>query len=132
MLAKILVVEDDETTLEVMARLLRVAGYNVKAVDGYGSAVSASNKEHFDMLVSDIGLQDGDGCRLLSDLQSRWGPHRISGVAVSGFSSPEDIERSRQAGYAAHLVKPVDFHRLVSVIQSTLELNRRAKSSSAE
>ena len=57
-----------------------------------------------DVLVSDIGLPDGDGCELMQRFRARGGQ---VGIAITGFGQEEDIRRSAEAGFAQHLVKPI-------------------------
>jgi CheY-like chemotaxis protein len=74
----------------------------------------------FDVLVSDIGLPDGRGTELLEKLEHMLG-HRPPSVAMSGFGMDEDLERSRNAGFAEHLIKPVEFpslHRAIVRVAS--------------
>ncbi|HYG62942.1 MAG TPA: response regulator, partial [Thermoanaerobaculia bacterium] len=73
------------------------------------SALEAAESETFDAVVSDIGLPDGNGHDLMRRLVARFG---LRGIAVSGYGMEEDIQRSREVGFAAHLTKPVDLRRL--------------------
>ena len=57
----------------------------------------------FDLLLCDIGLPDGDGWSLLQTLSKN---RAITAIAVSGYCSPADVERSKAAGFVAHLAKP--------------------------
>jgi CheY-like chemotaxis protein len=118
MAPKILVVEDDRESLSAYVRLLQIQGhYVVRGVDGYQSAAEAMEHEEFDLLVSDIGLWDGDGCDLFQDLRRK---HHIKGIAVSGYDQPEDVQRCLDAGFACHIVKPVSLSSLLDTITQTL------------
>ncbi len=66
-------------------------------------------------MISDLGLPDGTGTELMEQLRSAYG---LRGVALSGYGLEEDLARSRQAGFVAHLVKPVSFVELHRVITS--------------
>ena len=65
--------------------------------------------EKFDLVVSDLGLPDGDGRDLMKELHDRDG---LSGIAISGYGMEEDIEKSRAAGFAEHLTKPIQMQEL--------------------
>lgn len=58
-------------------------------------------KSEYDLVVSDIGLPDGDGWQLLQELQQQ--RSSLRGIAMSGFGMTADIQRSRDAGFSAHL-----------------------------
>ena len=69
----------------------------------------------FDVLISDIGLPDGRGTELLTKLRKT--RHQdISAIAMTGFGMDRDLEESRQAGFSAHLTKPVEFSALAQVL----------------
>ena len=69
--------------------------------------------EKLGLIVSDLGLPDGDGKDLMRELRDRDG---LSGIAISGYGMEEDIERSRAAGFSEHLTKPVQFEELQAAI----------------
>ena len=75
--------------------------------------VRDAEAEHFDALLSDIALPDGNGLDLLRQLQAR---RPIKAVAMSGFGMEEDVRRSKEAGFIAHLTKPVDVSRLEKLL----------------
>jgi signal transduction histidine kinase/ActR/RegA family two-component response regulator len=114
---RILLVEDNVQTLRAMERLLRTRGHLVKAVTSAGEALAAAQGKPFDLLICDIGLPDSTGWDLLGTLKEQ-GP--IIGIAVSGFATDEDRDRSLKAGFAAHLVKPIDMSQLEQAISQTL------------
>jgi PAS domain S-box-containing protein len=100
---RILLVDDNEDTLRVMARLLRLNGHHVTTAESVTAALAAAT-EPFDLLITDIGLPDGTGWELMRELRRR-GP--VRGIALSGFSMDEDIRRSRDVGFIEHLCKPI-------------------------
>ena len=110
---KILLVEDHEATRTALAELLRKRGCQVTAVEGVAAALAAAGKNSFDLVISDLGLPDGDGAELMRTLRQRHGLH---GIATSGFGTEADIENSRQAGFYAHLTKPLVISRLEHAI----------------
>ena len=110
---RILVVDDHSDTSRVMARLLEGRGHQVKTAGGVGTALAAVHQEPFDLLISDIGLPDGTGFELMRQIQAI---RPTKGIALSGRSSSEDVRQSENAGFAAHVTKPVDFHKLHQLI----------------
>jgi CheY-like chemotaxis protein len=109
----ILLVEDHEDTRKVMARLLRSLGCRVTAAANVREALAAAETEQFDLLISDIGLPDGSGLEIMQNLKDRV----RRGIALSGYGQEEDIRRSREAGFALHLIKPVNFKTLQEVLR---------------
>jgi PAS domain S-box-containing protein len=112
---RILLVEDDPSTLRVMARLLGGFGHQVSTASGVKAALEMSERETFDLLISDIGLQDGSGLDVMRELKRR---HQLHGIALSGFGMDEDVRRSREAGFDQHMTKPVSTEWLKKAIQS--------------
>ena len=110
---RLLLVEDNEPTLQVMADLLELAGHEVKAASDVRTARGLAENHTFDLVVSDLGLPDGSGFDLMRELRERYG---LTGIAVSGFGMDEDLRRSREAGFLEHLVKPVDVDKLKAAI----------------
>jgi CheY-like chemotaxis protein len=102
---RLLIVEDHKPTREVLVRLLRRNGHHVTATSSVAEAKVAAETESFDGVVSDLGLPDGTGMELMTHLRDR---HGLKGVAVSGYGMDEDMKRTAEAGFVAHLVKPVD------------------------
>ena len=111
---RILMVEDHADSSRVLAKLLSIQGYDVRAASGVKAALAAADAEPFDLLISDIGLPDGTGIELMRQLQAI---RPIKGIALSGYGSSEDIRESKDAGFAAHVTKPVDFTKLQQLIE---------------
>ena len=109
----VLVVEDHDDTLRSMQMLLRRLGYEVLAATTMQDALCIAQEQHFDILLSDIGLPDGSGLDLLKEISRR---RKVPALALSGFGMDEDIERSHEAGFADHLTKPVSIDRLQAAI----------------
>lgn len=110
---RLLLVEDNEPTLEVMTTLLELAGHDVKPAPDVRTARGLAESHSFDLVVSDLGLPDGNGFDLMSELRDRYG---LKGIAVSGFGMEEDLRRSKESGFLEHLVKPVDVDKLKAAL----------------
>ncbi|MDB5351002.1 MAG: domain S-box [Planctomycetota bacterium] len=111
----ILLVEDEQATVRLMARLLRGLGHQVTTASTIADALEAERSGNFDLIVSDIGLPDGSGLDLMRRVVARRGP--IPAIALTGYGMEEDIQRSREAGFTAHMTKPIDFAKLETMIR---------------
>ena len=115
--AELLLVEDHEDTARVMRRILEGAGYTVDHAATVAEARERASKTKFDLVVSDVGLPDGTGLELMQELHRQYG---LTGIALSGFGTEEDIAASKAAGFAEHLIKPVEWERLRDAIARLL------------
>ncbi|MCA1686812.1 MAG: response regulator [Planctomycetia bacterium] len=107
--------EDEQATMRLMARLLRGLGHEVTAAGTIADAMGAFEAGVFDLIISDIGLPDGTGLELMRRVVARRGP--VPAIALTGYGMEEDIQRSREAGFTAHMTKPIDFTKLESMIR---------------
>jgi two-component system CheB/CheR fusion protein len=110
---KILLVEDHADSAKVMQRLLGASGHHVETAGSVEAALRALEHEPVDLLISDVGLPDGSGLDLMREVSNRYG---LKGIALSGFGTEEDVQRSLAAGFVAHLTKPVPMSSLHSAI----------------
>jgi len=117
---RILLVDDHADTLNSLAFLLRKAGYVVETAETLEEAETLLSE--CDILVTDIGLPDGNGCDLMNRFKARGGMH---GIAISGFGQQEDIVRSEHAGFFRHLTKPIDIDVLKSALRALPQPNFR-------
>jgi len=117
---RILLVDDHVDTCTALERLLVRRGHLVAAAHNVRSAMEASARSSFDLLISDIALPDGTGIELMSYLRAI---SHIPGIAISGFGMNGDIEKSFEAGFAEHLVKPVKMESLEAAIDRVVSQN---------
>jgi PAS domain S-box-containing protein len=108
-LRSVLLVEDHQPTSATLMELLSRRRYRVVAASSLLEARGKAERERFDILISDIGLPDGNGCDLMMELRASQG---LVGIALTGYGMIEDMERSRAAGFATHLTKPVSITSL--------------------
>lgn len=101
---KVLVVEDHEPTRKAVEHLLKRRGHIVFSVSTVADALATSQQNQFDLLFSDIGLPDGNGCDLLTAIRK---VHPVLGIAVTGYGMESDVRRTAEAGYLTHLTKPI-------------------------
>lgn len=109
---RLLVVEDHADTAATLCNLLIRRGYVVQSATTYAAALEKARDYQFDVLVTDIGLPDGNGADLFVELRQQRDRGRLRGIALSGFGMDEDVARSEQAGFVGHLTKPIDFNAL--------------------
>ena len=114
---RILLVDDHLDTCTALERLLVRRGHLVAAAHNVRSAMEAAACNSFDLLISDIALPDGTGTELMTYLHAI---ARIPGIAISGFGMNGDIEKSIDAGFAEHLVKPVKMENLEAAIDRVM------------
>ena len=114
---RILLVDDHLDTSAAFERLLTRRGHTVVAAHDMRSAMDAAERDPFDLLISDVGLPDGSGLELMARLRATSG---IRGIAISGFGMNGDVEKSIQAGFFEHLVKPVNLEKLEIAIERAM------------
>lgn len=100
---RVLLVEDNEDAASVLALCLEEYGYVVEHVGTCADALRAARGGSFDAVLTDLGLPDGSGIDVGRALSGQ-----LPVVALSGYGRDQDRQRSSQAGFAAHLVKPAD------------------------
>ena len=110
---RLIVVEDHAQTAEGLKKFLSAIGYQVFVATDMASALSLAAAVEFDVLLSDLGLPDGTGWELLKRLSAE---RRIRAIAFSGYNSPEDRQRSAEAGFLEHLAKPLAPDQLCAAI----------------
>ena len=112
-----LVVDDAPDVTEMLAMLLRYAGYDVVTVfcapDAYETALS----EQFDVVVSDIGMPGMNGYELVERLRGLPDYDAVPLIAVTGFAMYDDRERATHAGFDAFLTKPINPSDLINLVK---------------
>lgn len=111
---RLLLVEDNSSTRNVLAKLLENQGHRVVSASMLQEAQEAFDAGTFDVVVTDLGLPDGSGVDLMREVKSRGG---CQGIALSGYGMEQDLKQSREAGFFAHLVKPVKFDQLRQLLE---------------
>jgi len=114
---KILLVDDHHDTCAALEKLLARRGHLVAVSHDVQSAMDAAVRNKFDLLISDIALPDGTGMDLMIQLRAI---ANVPGIAISGFGNDGDIERSLQAGFSEHLIKPIKLDKLEAAIDRAL------------
>jgi CheY-like chemotaxis protein len=113
---RIFVVEDHADTLNVILLYLRRLGHQVLHASTMREALAAIPPAGCDVLISDVGLPDGNGWELMSRLKQEGHPHPEYGIVISGFGSKADRAKSEAAGYRQHLLKPFNPRELSTAL----------------
>ncbi|HKS10712.1 MAG TPA: response regulator, partial [Pyrinomonadaceae bacterium] len=116
---RILVVEDELDALDLLAIDLREHGANVIGVASAAEALELIHQQHFDLLISDIGMADTDGYSLIKQIREEEDSEEehLPAIALTAYARAQDRLRAISAGYNTHLAKPLDIRELVSVVK---------------
>jgi CheY-like chemotaxis protein len=112
-----LIVDDVTDVTDMLSVLLRQAGYEVATAESATAALRRARDDHFDIVISDIGMPDMDGYELARALRTLPGYEVVPIVAVTGYAMFNDRERSLQSGFVAHITKPIDPLALLDLIE---------------
>jgi diguanylate cyclase len=117
---KVLVVDDEPDTLDLMHTLLSSCGGRALVAGSALEALRLLKEEHPNVLVSDIGMPDIDGYELVRRVRGHSDPQvaGIAAIALTAFTLPQDVERAREAGFDSHIPKPVDTTALLEAVRS--------------
>ena len=102
----------------MMRQVLTADGHQVETAGDAATALELAGRRPFDLLISDLGLPDSSGHDLMRQFRVRG--YKFPGIALSGYGQEEDIQRSREAGFAAHLTKPASRQCLADSIASVM------------
>ncbi|WP_169444504.1 ATP-binding protein [Massilia niastensis] len=116
---RVLIVDDNSDAADSLSTLLGVQGYATAVDYDAAAGLARARAERPDVMLIDIGLPDVDGYRLAEQLRALPEAAGTVLVAVTGYGQPKDRERAIDAGFAHHLVKPVDMTALVRILEST-------------
>jgi PAS domain S-box-containing protein len=112
---RILVIEDNRDGREMLGLLLRMSGYEVLEAASGNEGMRLAQQYSPAIVLVDIGLPDIDGYEIARRLRQIVGS-AVRLVALTGYGQPQDRTRSREAGFDAHLVKPVDLSKLAEAV----------------
>ena len=113
---KVLVVDDNVDAAQMLALLVETLGHHATVVHSSSEALTRAAADSPDICLLDIGLPDLDGYELARRLRAQAVDHHPYLVAVTGYGQDQDRERTRQAGFDYHLVKPADTAALARLL----------------
>jgi signal transduction histidine kinase len=114
---RILLVDDNKDSAESLAQLMRLLGYEVRTAHDGEAGLRAAQQFTPDIVVLDIGLPRLNGLEVARRLRQDLGWRDTPLIAMTGYGQEEDRRRSEEAGFNAHLVKPVEFSELQAVLR---------------
>jgi CheY-like chemotaxis protein len=112
----LLLVDDSDQTLQPMARLLQMCGYDVRLAHTAEEAMSLAAAP-VALMISDLGLPDRSGMDLMRDVRRDFG---LPGIAVTGYTSDDVVRACKSAGFSRHFSKPIVFDDLTAAIAQLL------------
>jgi CheY-like chemotaxis protein len=113
---RVLIVEDNDDTRQMMQEVLRFSGHDVRTARDGTSGLALAAEARPDVALIDIGLPDVDGYEVARRMRAAPGGRTIGLVAITGYGQAEDQRRAYEAGFDAHLTKPVAPERLKQVM----------------
>jgi len=113
---RILVVDDNHDAADSLAQLLEAYGHSAEVAYGGEEAVQSATRSAFDVALVDIGMPSVDGFQVAERISKQPTAKDTLLVAITGWGEQSDRTRSRQAGFAYHLTKPVDIDALASLL----------------
>ena len=116
----VLVVDDVPDVTEMIELLLKHAGYDVSTADSAQDALHLARLNHYDLVISDIGMPEMNGYELAAALRELADYNRTPLIAVTGYSEYDDRGRAVRAGFNVHLTKPIEPTQLLTLMRELL------------
>jgi CheY-like chemotaxis protein len=113
----VLIIDDHPDSASSLAEILKYWGHRVSIAPDGPQGIALAEVEPFDLVLLDIGLPGMDGYQVAERLKHLDRSHRLKIVALTGYGQKEDFRKSREVGFDAHLVKPVDLVALQDVLE---------------
>jgi CheY-like chemotaxis protein len=114
---RILLVDDNEDAVRSLEKLLSILGYDARSVTSGMDALAEGPGFQPDVILLDLGMPHMDGFETAAAIRGQpWGKD-VRIIALTGWGQPEDMRRTREAGFAAHLVKPLKTYDLLQLLQ---------------
>ena len=125
----VLIVEDNDDAREMLRHLLEMDGHRVRTAADGPAALDAVRAAPPDVALIDIGLPGMDGYELARRIRAERGPRPPRLIAVTGYGLAEDRQRTRDAGFDVHLVKPINYAELGEALRDEPNVERSSTAS---
>jgi len=119
---RILIVDDEESVAITMQAILEMDGHDVATASGVAEATTMVQASEYDLVLSDLRLDDGDGLQIVGETRRRW-PESIC-IILTGYASLDSAVKALREGAYDYLVKPCDVEELRLTVQRGLERRR--------
>jgi signal transduction histidine kinase/ActR/RegA family two-component response regulator len=113
---RVLIVDDNRDSAEMLSHALTALGYTTEVAFDAATALAAADRQMPDVALLDIGLPVISGFELARRLRAKTSERRVVLIAITGYGQQSDRHESQQAGFDAHLVKPVDLEKLTQLL----------------
>jgi len=125
---RILIVEDQPDTLEMLAASFRSHGFETIACESATDALECVGRQKFDILISDIAMPEMDGLELMRQIRARPDFAKVPAIALTGYAAQTDAKAAISAGFDLHLSKPIDPSDLMAAVNNLIALRSRRRS----
>ncbi len=115
---RVLVVDDTRAAAYILGKLLEAMGQQVQIADSAATAMQLARSERPDLIISDISMPNIDGYEFARMLRREPGLESLPLVAITGYGEEQDRQRTKEAGFDYHLVKPVSVSKLQELLAS--------------
>ena len=115
---RLLLVDDNLETVAALQRLFSMKGYEVETAHDGLAAIALAERFEPHMAVLDIGLPGASGYEVAAALRARWDGRSLLLIALSGYGQQKDRDRSKEAGFDHHLLKPVNFRSVLELLET--------------
>jgi PAS domain S-box-containing protein len=122
---RVLVVDDNVDTVTTLSLLVKEFGHDVRTAHDGSAVLAAALDYRPNVVLLDIGLPGLDGFEIATRLRQQPALQNAVLVAITGYGEPSNLQRSFEAGFDHHLVKPVDFAKLLQILATVSELPLR-------
>jgi signal transduction histidine kinase/ActR/RegA family two-component response regulator len=119
--AHLMIIEDDEDTLEMLRATLEMHGFRVTACESAEETLRVAPENSVDLIVSDIGMPHMDGFEMIRQLREFEHYKTVPAIALTGYATPKDEKAALIAGFDAHVSKPVDPVELLRLINKLVK-----------